>query len=90
MAFYKQILTESEKTNINALILGHQSTNDTECTTWGGSLDRYGYPLIKFTYRHRRYTLRVPRLVYFVSVQHTLSPNMHISHLCHNKTCIKF
>ena len=60
------------------------------CEIWNAGKNCYGYGVVRVPFRGRRVTLTVHRLAYYLSVQNKLlSPKMHVSHLCHNKTCVK-
>ena len=59
------------------------------CDIWEGATNRDGYGIFRVKFRGRRVTLTVHRVSYFLSVEHFLSPKMHVSHVCHRKKCVK-
>lgn len=75
------------------LQLKHELSMHTElvgsCHLWLGQTDRYGYGFKRLTLNGSRMQLKVHRLAYFLESAHILNPKMHVSHLCHNKTCVR-
>lgn len=60
------------------------------CTFWSGPTDKDGYGFRRMVYESKRLRLHVHRLAYFLSdPTQKLNPQYHVSHLCHNKLCIK-
>ncbi|KAK3599554.1 hypothetical protein CHS0354_035791 [Potamilus streckersoni] len=65
------------------------SDSSSNCTVWKSGLDKDGYPILKKTFKLKRYNLRVQRLLYYLeSPLEWLDPKFHVSHLCHNKQCL--
>lgn len=62
-----------------------------QCVVWTGSLDRYGYGLLRVSWSGKRVKLLAHRLAYFLSGSEfrPLYPGTHVSHLCHNKACVR-
>jgi hypothetical protein len=48
--------------------------------------DGYGFFMISFRGRPRK-KIRVHRLAYIAHLTEALTPDQHVSHLCHNKLC---
>lgn len=59
------------------------------CYNWSGTSTTDGYGLCRFMFRGKRAKVRVHRLVYFMSVNRPVLTKMHVSHLCHNKLCVR-
>lgn len=60
------------------------------CIVWTGSQDKYGYGIHRITICGKRVKLRVHRLsCYLGNCEQILSREIHVSHLCHTKLCIR-
>ena len=86
---YSSNLSESEKDSFKrklrekSEVIGH-------CRIWKGTLNRDGYGILRCMFRGKRITLTVHRLNYFLcSHEITLDKNIHVSHLCHQRNCLK-
>lgn len=61
------------------------------CHIWSGNaISQHGYGLIRVVFRGKRTQFKVHRLAYFLRIKQSLDPYYHVSHLCHNKLCLKF
>lgn len=61
------------------------------CHVWtGGDLTHDGYGTFRIVFRGKRKRFKVHRINYFLNIGHSLNPQFHVSHLCHNKLCILF
>ena len=86
---YNSVLTLAEKYMLKQKLRAKIEVRG-NCRVWIGSRNRDGYGIIRITFRGKRITLTVHRLRYFMKCDlQTLNPRMHVSHLCHNKLCIK-
>lgn len=86
LAFFKETLTIEEKNKIYKKIAKHTNF-DGQCYIWHGEFSQDGYGILRFIFRGKRIKTKVHRLVYFVNGSATLSPTMHVSHLCFKKAC---
>ena len=69
--------------------INHNNDLFSMCTLWNGPVNRDGYGFVTVTFRGCRKILTAHRLAYYIShSSHYLIPNMHVSHLCHNKLCV--
>ena len=69
--------------------INHNNDLFSMCTLWNGPVNRDGYGFVRVTFRGCRKILTAHRLAYYIShSSHYLIPNMHVSHLCHNKLCV--
>ena len=60
------------------------------CHLWAGLRSRDGYGYLQIVLRGKRRKLAAHRLSYFVAQGfYRLDPRLHVSHLCHNKLCVK-
>lgn len=62
-----------------------------ECYIWYGQTNRDGYPIIRVPFREkRRQTFTAHRLVFYLGNGCSFENAVHhVSHLCHNKKCIR-
>ena len=81
-------ITENEACRIHAAIQKHTQL-DGKCIIWTGACASDGYGILRIVFRGSRLKVKVHRMMYFLYHAHALSPEMHVSHLCHKKTCIK-
>lgn len=80
-------LTHFEKHNIIRKLKKYEKHGN--CHIWKGkNITRDGYGRIRFLFRGSYKTASVHRLQYFLQAGHGLSPEFHVSHLCHTKLCI--
>ena len=69
--------------------INHNNDLFSMCTLWNGPVNRDGYGFVRVTFRGCRKILTAHRLAYYIShSSHYLIPNIHVSHLCHNKLCV--
>lgn len=89
--FFSKLSNNLLKNSVN-------SGNSLGCVEWQGSTDRYGYGRKRITWPDKSASVeRVHRLSYMVKHQlfrHEVPRNdendpLDVSHLCHNKLCIK-
>jgi len=61
------------------------------CRLWVGEHDRYGYGVLRATVAGKRIHFLAHRLAFFLHFLGTmiLTDTMNVSHICHNKKCIK-
>ncbi|KAH3835674.1 hypothetical protein DPMN_109033 [Dreissena polymorpha] len=61
------------------------------CRLWVGEHDRYGYAVLRATVAGKRIHFLAHRLAFFLHFLGTmmLIDTMNVSHICHNKKCIK-
>ena len=90
---YRTILEPEEIEKFRELIflytINHNNDLFSMCTLWNGPVNRDGYGFVRVTFRGCRKILTAHRLAYYIShSSHYLIPNMHVSHLCHNKLCV--
>lgn len=87
-------------TNINTLTNEekHRFTNQFEthvknvddCEVWQGRMNISGYGEIRIMFRGRRLCLKAHRVMFALnSPDVTLTSDMHVSHLCHNRLCVR-
>jgi len=71
--------------------LSEKSVPRGTCLFWTGATDRYGYGVHRVVLNRKRLKLHVHRLAFFLSEPHfrPLSPQFHVSHICHNKLCLR-
>ena len=81
--------SETEVQYCNRVIRRHTLITE-NCYVWKGSKDRDGYGMIQFQFRGKRVKVRAHRLVYYIRSGFIDLKNLHVSHLCHNKSCINF
>lgn len=66
-------------------------TNVLNCDIWTGQNNKYGYGILRIMFRGERIRVTTHRLSYFLNNNCIrLNPNTHVSHLCHNKLCLKY
>jgi hypothetical protein len=82
-------LNPSEKSKIERSVRKH-TRFDGHCFIWTGQMSRDGYGQIRFMFRAKRIKVAVHRLVFFLHESRYLSPEMHVSHICHVKNCITY
>lgn len=59
------------------------------CVLWTGRVNKYGYSVHRIMHNHKRVSLPVHRITYFLlDPSRPLDPNLHVSHLCHVKRCV--
>ena len=86
---YSSQLTLKESNMLKEKIKKKSFTNNT-CLEWFGERDRDGYGTLRFMFRGKRIRVTVHRLHFFLFAgKESLDANMHVSHLCHNKLCLK-
>ena len=88
VTFFKSNLDLTEKTNITEK-LAKKTQIVGNCHIWTGKCNSSGYGFLKFTFRGRQIKCRVHRLAFFLRHNVLLMPNMHVSHLCHTKLCLR-
>lgn len=73
-------------------IVDKKSVTYKNCIFWTGEHDRYGYGVVRLSVYGKRIRFSVHRLVYFVHYRSEvqLDTDMHVSHVCHNMSCINF
>lgn len=60
------------------------------CHNWTGQQTRKGYGQFEFRLRGKKFKVSIHRLIYYLKNNCiNLPTNLHVSHLCHNKLCIK-
>jgi hypothetical protein len=89
MEFFRCALNTSEKFKIERSVRKH-TRFDGPCLIWTGQMSGDGYGEIRFMFRAKRIKVAVHRLVYFLNKSKYLSPEMHVSHLCHVNNCITY
>lgn len=85
--FFTSELSENE---IENFLLKLKCTNiqNEHCLLWSGA-QRNSYGILENRFRGNKIKIPVHRLAYFLKHNcEPLSPEMHVSHLCHNKLCI--
>ncbi len=95
-SFYTLDLTMDEKRKLfqDLCFECSEAKTSNDCLLWlPKSRSEKGYGIRTFTFRGLRYThVRVHRLMYFlITGDHDLlDTNLHVSHKCHHKTCIRY
>lgn len=86
--FFESQLTEVERNKFTA-IFETKTTNENHCIVWTGQ-QKKGYGVYETRFRGKKIKILVHRLRYFISNNcQKLRKDMNISHLCHNKLCVK-
>lgn len=86
--FYQCSLTPEEKVILLQRISNVRKVG--KCRVWGGnSKTSDGYGFIMYIFRGVNKKLTVHRLKYFLKTDCKLLKSMDVSHLCHNKLCIR-
>ena len=86
---YTEPLTQREKLKILRVLDTSSHFEATGCKNWTKELTRDGYPVFRTTFRGKRMWVRAHRITYYIA--HECAPieaAMHISHICHNKSCV--
>ena len=86
---YTTHLTTDEK-QIFHEIIRKKTVKLNTCTIWLGPKTSSGYGMIRTHFRGDRIKLVAHRLIF--SLHHpnvSMSKNLHVSHICHNKACIE-
>lgn len=87
-AVFKQKITLKEQEFLFDKVDQYHTKNFYNCHIWKGEI-LGGYPNLRVTFRGKRVRFRVHRLIYYLSINaEPLDPDIHVSHLCHNKCCI--
>lgn len=86
---YDEPFTEDEQNYLSSKLFKYNEING--CHIWYGGTDRDGYPIIRTKFRNKnRQLFTVHRLQYYLTNNCQFEDkSFHVSHLCHNKTCIK-
>ena len=90
-AFYRQLPNHELVVDI-LYKLKEKSSQVGPCCLWNGPTDRDGYGVQRITVRAGcRLKFRVHRMSFFLlsPTFRPLDPKHHVSHLCHNKLCLK-
>jgi hypothetical protein len=82
------VLSPLERHRLFITILERSAIQNNHCIRWTGEFDKENYPQLRITFRGRRMRIRAHRLVYYLRVNFFLDPDLHVSHLCHNRYCI--
>ena len=89
-AAYKLDLSDDDIFRYKARILSRGVETPTGCLLWSGERGSDGYGLFRFTYDKERYKVRVHRFLFFIDKRIPHYDKMaQVSHICHNKLCIK-
>ena len=86
-SFYKESVPEPKLVRLKEA-LDRRSVIHGKCILWTGFTNFNGYGTYRTLYKGRRINLKVHRLAYFLATSAMLDKEMHVSHRCHNKTCI--
>lgn len=84
-------LTDTEIQHINQNLSKKINISDEqECHIWTGQRRNKGYGLHELRFRGRKIKVTVHRLIYYIHYKCVnIPPHLHISHLCHNKLCVR-
>ena len=85
-SFFTTKLTSAEILKLRNKLETKVVKNKT-CKLWSGT-QRNGYGILEFRFRGKKIKIPVHRLAYYLHNNcHQLSPDIHVSHLCHDKLC---
>lgn len=59
------------------------------CHLWIGAVNKDGYGIYRPSFRGKQIKVTVHRFIFYINNMDNFDTHMHISHLCHNKQCIK-
>lgn len=59
------------------------------CHEWTGPVNKDGYGLYRPCFRGKQVKLTVHRFNFYIHNIDIFTPDMHVSHLCHNKLCTR-
>lgn len=86
--FFSTVLTENEQMRY-ASVFDYRTISVNGCIIWTGQQKR-GYGIHEFRFRGKKIKIAAHRLKYFlVNDCKVLHKHDNISHLCHNKLCVK-
>lgn len=90
--FFKNVLdlSEAEKYRLSKHF-DRYIIATSDCHTWQGRTDAYGYGEIRFKFRGVRLCLKAHRVVFALANPHLplQTGSYDVSHLCHNRQCVK-
>ena len=80
MSFYRFELSQQEQKHLNIVIFENieKIAQHPYCVIWKKHFDKYDYPIINLKFRHKLYTLKIHRLVYFLAFRTKLVSNVHV------------
>lgn len=82
-------LTDTEVQYCERIFCRHTNVSET-CFLWTGVKDKDGYGTFRFQFRGRRVKVLAHRLTFYIQSGFVDMKNLHISHLCHNRACIRY
>lgn len=86
---FSSVITAAEKQMFIEKLSNFTVSSD-RCKTWVGTINKDGYGVIRLMFRNHRRRVTVHRLQYFLQNNcMPLSPQLHVSHICHNRLCVK-
>lgn len=89
-AFFQSPLDFETSQHLNQT-LSSKSHPVGQCQLWTGPVDKKGYGVHCVKFQGRFVRVQVHRLSYYLhGTPQRLSRSHHVSHLCHNPSCIKF
>lgn len=85
---YECMLTAAEIQHF-ALAIDKRTLKTHFCHEWTGSVNKDGYGLYRPCFRGKQIKLTVHRFKFYIHNINIFTSDMHVSHLCHNKLCIR-
>ena len=87
-AIFKTYDITHEEWHFISSAISKRTKFEENCKIWAGLCISDGYGLLRIMFRGKRIKVKVHRMVFFLSNSHELTPQMHMSHLCHNRLCL--
>jgi hypothetical protein len=90
--FFQNVASEIQVNDLKKFLDERSFVNEKGCKIWLGAVDRDHYGVARVTIKDKRIRFAAHRLMYYLSLdgKFLLNPSMHVSHICHVKTCINF
>lgn len=85
---YECMLTAAEIQHF-ALAIDKRTLKTHFCHEWTGSVNKDGYGLYRPCFRGKQIKLTVHGFNFHIHNINIFTSDMHVSHLCHNKLCIR-